>query len=167
MDLFCIYLPSQMNRNANNSNPPSSINVLPNINEIIYRLSRKPGLIFLIDSVGALATAFSLIVVLRQFNDYIGMPDMILVYLSAIAACYCIYSAACFLFLKENHAPFIKAISLLNLLYCVLTMGLLIKYSAQVRALGIIYFLGEIVVVCVIAFMEWNVAKLIANDDRR
>lgn len=135
------------------------------INEILKRLATKPRLVFLIDSLGAMATAFFLIVVMREFNEYFGMPDMILVYLSAIAACYCFYSAACFLFLKENHAPFIRVISIANLLYCVLTMGLLIKYSDQLTALGVTYFTAEIVIICVIAFAELNLAKIILNND--
>lgn len=116
-------------------------------------------MLFLTDSLGALLTAIMLFFVLGNFHEYIGMPPSILHFLSAIAACFCIYSAACFLFLKSKWPVFIKAISYANLSYCVLTMGLMIAYYSQLTLLGLVYFTGEIIIICSLVYIELKVAQ--------
>jgi hypothetical protein len=128
------------------------------IRNIINQLTIHPKILFLIDSLGALLTTFSLFVVLSTFQQFIGMPVSVLTQLSMIAACFCIYSALCFLFLKRNWAPFIQIIGIANLLYCVLTMGVVLIHFQRLTALGIAYFLGEIVIVSVLIYIELNVA---------
>lgn len=125
---------------------------------MIKQLSSEPKKLFLIDSVGALFTAFLLFVVLRNINEYVGMPERILTYLSVIAVCFSIYSTVCFFVIKANWSPFIKGISIANLLYCVLTMGLVIFYYPQLTTIGIAYFLGEIAIIFGLVYIELNVA---------
>jgi hypothetical protein len=103
-------------------------------------------------------TAFFLFVIMRQFNEYFGMPKTELTYLSAIAICFCFYSTACFLFLKGRWTPFIRLIGIANLLYCVLSIGLLIKYYPSLTIIGTTYFLIEIVIVFGLSYIELNVA---------
>ncbi|HMR83537.1 MAG TPA: hypothetical protein PKE30_10410 [Niabella sp.] len=126
--------------------------------KIINYFVNKPKTLFLIDSLGAMLTAFLLLAVLRNFNEYFGMPVVILTYLSIIAMLFCIYSAICFFFLKKNWTPFIKAIGYANLLYCILTAGLLMVYYSILTVLGIAYFLVEIAVVCLLVYIEFKVA---------
>ena len=128
------------------------------VSKIIKLLSSEPKKLFLIDSLGALTTAFLLFVVLRNFNEYFGMPERILTYLSAFAVCFCIYSTTCFFFIKENWTPFIKGIGIANLLYCILTIGLIISNEPQLTTIGIAYFLGEIFIICGLVYIELNVA---------
>lgn len=110
------------------------------------------------DSIGAFLTALILFAVLRNFNPYFGMPQTILTLLLAIAVCLCMYSAACFLLLKEKWALYIRIISFANLLYCVLTVMLLFIYYHQLTALGLIYFLGETAIILLLAYIELRAA---------
>jgi hypothetical protein len=126
--------------------------------KLIKYFSENQKKLFLIDSIGAFMTAFSLFVILRQFNVYFGMPRNELTYLSVIAVFFGIYSAACFLFLKGRFIPFIKFIGIANLIYCGLTFGLLIKYYHLMTIIGTTYFLIEIVIICLLSFVELNVA---------
>ena len=135
------------------------------INKLINHLIEKPKTLFLIDSLGAIVTGFILFVIMRQLNEYIGMPKIVLTYLSFIAIFFCIYSTACFLFLKERWTPFIRLIGIANLLYCALTIGLLIKYYSLMTIIGIIYFLIEIVIICGLSYVELNVATEIKKYD--
>ena len=128
------------------------------MNKLINYFTEKQKTLLLIDSIGALMTAFFLFVVVRQFNEYFGMPKTVLTYLSVIAVCFFIYSTACFLFLKEGWAPFIRLIGIANLLYCALTIGLLYKYYPFLTIIGIIYFLIEIVIICSLSYIELKVA---------
>ncbi len=129
------------------------------INKLINHLSGKPKTLFLIDSLGAMLTAFILFAIMRQHNDVVGMPETVLTYLSIIAICFCIYSTACFLFLKKRWALFIRIIGVANLLYCAFTIKLLINYFSSLTMIGTIYFLLEIVIICVLSYVELNVAR--------
>ena len=86
------------------------------------------------------------------------MPTTALSNLSVIAICFCIYSTVCFITLKRRWAPFIRIIGIANLLYCALTIGLLIKYFLVLTIFGIIYFSVEIVIMSVLSYVELNVA---------
>lgn len=131
------------------------------IKKLITHLTQNPRTLFLIDSSGALLSAFFLFVVLKNLNAYFGTPETVLNYLSAIAACFCVYSATCFLLLKGNWTLFIRVIGIANLLYCILTLSLLIIYFPLHTYLGIIYFLAEIAVIGVLVYIELNVAAAI------
>ena len=126
--------------------------------KIIKHFTEKQKALFLLDSAGAFMTAFSLFVIVRQFNEYFGMPKKELTYLSLVAFCFCIYSAACFLFLKRGLLLFIKFIGIANLIYCALTIGLLIKYRSLLTIIGTTYFLIEIVIICGLSYVQLNVA---------
>jgi hypothetical protein len=134
------------------------------VKNIIKQLTDKPNVLFLMDSLGALLTAFSLFVILRNFNEYIGMPKTILSYLALIAICFCIYSAACFFFVKKHWALFIRGVSISNLLYCTLTIGLVIVNSPFITVMGLSYFLAEIAIICSLVYIELKVASAIKQN---
>lgn len=97
--------------------------------KLIKHFTENKKALLLIDSIGALMTAFLSFFVVRQFSEYFGMPAKALTWLSVIALLFCIYSAACFLLIKGNPAPFIRFIGFANLVYCALTIGLLINIT--------------------------------------
>jgi len=132
-------------------------------NKTINSFSAKPKILFLIDSIGAFLTSFFLFVILKHFSEYFGMPPIILSYLSAIAAVFCFYSISCFLFLKKNWTIFIKVIVIANVLYCMLTFGLVLFYYRQLTIIEIAYFIGEIVIVFTLVGLELAVANTIKN----
>lgn len=127
------------------------------INKLINYLSEKRKTLFLIDSLGAFSTAFFLFVIMRQLNEYFGMPKIVLTYLSAIACCFCIYSTICFIFIKGYAVPFIRIIAVANLLYCILIIGLLIKYFPLLTIVGRVYFVIEIIVIYMLGYVELSV----------
>lgn len=92
------------------------------------------------------------------------MPKTVLTYLSVIAIFFCIYSTACFLFLKGRWTPFIRLIGFANLLYCALTIVLLLKYYPSLTIIGTTYFLIEIIIICGLSYVELNVAKEIKKN---
>jgi len=134
------------------------------VRNVIDYLAGKPKKLFLIDSFGAILTAFFLFVVLRNFNEYFGMPKILLTYLSVIAVCFCIYSTTCYFFLKNYWTLFISIISIANLLYCILTMGLLIFYYPHLTIIGLTYFLLEIAIICKLIYVELHVAATIKKS---
>lgn len=126
----------------------------------------KPKNIFLVDGLGALLTALLLFLILRPFNNHFGMPKITLIYLSIIALIFAFYSITCFFLLIENWKPFLKIISIANLLYCALTFVLLIRYHQSITILGVAYFSGEILVICGLTFLELKICRKNQKNNR-
>lgn len=82
------------------------------------------------------------------------MPQSILTILSIIAMVFSVYSTTCFFFVGKKWKPFLIAISTANLIYCSITLGLVIHFYPQMTLLGITYFLLEIALVCGLVFIE-------------
>lgn len=129
------------------------------VRAIINHLTAKPKTLFLIDGLGAMLTAFILYFLLRNYNEYFGIPIILLTCLSVLAVCFSLYSIACSFFLKGTWFPFIIAISICNLLYCILTIVLVAVYRATITIAGTTYFFVEIVIICALVYIEYNVAK--------
>lgn len=101
----------------------------------IQKLSAKPRVIFLIDGLGALNSFILLFFVLRNYHEYIGLPQQILTYLSVFAVCLFIFSASCHFFLKSHWSFFIKLISFGNIAYCIFSISILIYFYQNPRLL--------------------------------
>lgn len=132
--------------------------------QFFNKLTLNPKKLFLVDGSGALLTAFFLFAILRTFNEYFGMPKPILDILSIIALAFSVYSFCCYFLVKNNWQPFLRAISIANLLYCCLTTGLVIYNYPRLTILGVSYFVIEIILVCGLVFLE--IAALIRTGRR-
>ena len=133
----------------------------PAIKNITNYFIKTPRTLFLVDALGAAVTAFSLFIVLRNYYTCFGMPKYILTYLSLIALSFCMYSTACFFLLKDNWTPFLRAISIANLIYCILTMVLLYINFQELTAHGLAYFTIEILIILALVYVEWSVATAV------
>lgn len=133
------------------------------INKIVNIFIKKPSLLFLTDGIGAFITSFLLFVVLRNLNSYFSMPDVILKTLSALAAVFFIYSFSCFFFLKKNWTGFIRVIMILNMLYCLSTLGILMMNYSTLTLFDLIHFLGEIMIISTLVIIEFRTAKALSK----
>lgn len=130
-----------------------------NLQKIINNFVANPKKLFLIDGLGAVVSAFSLGVALVYFESIVGMPKNVLYLLAFIPCIFVIYSISCFLRLPNNWRPFLKAIATANLLYCCLSMSLVYYfYPNPLTNLGLLYFLGEFVILIVLIYIEFKVA---------
>lgn len=120
---------------------------------------KKHKAIFLLDSLGALLTAALLFFVLRTFNNFFGLSKATLEYLSLLALIFSFYSLTCFFLVKNNWKLYLKIICTANILYCILTFGVLLSNYKSISIFGITYFLGEIVVIAGLVFLEIKTIK--------
>lgn len=118
----------------------------------------SPKQLFLVDSLGALLSALMLGVVLVRFESTFGMPQKTLYLLSSIACIFFIYSSLCFLYTAENWRRYMKIIAITNLMYCCLTMGLVIYLYQKLTVTGVIYFILEIIVILILVTIELKIA---------
>lgn len=117
-----------------------------------------PKKLFLLDSIGAFLSAVLLGVVLVRFENIFGMPRKVLYSLSTVAFIFSIYSCLCYLFIKANWQAYLKVIAVANLLYCVLTLSLLVNRYPELTKLGMIYFVLEICIIFSLAMVELKTA---------
>jgi hypothetical protein len=122
--------------------------------ELIRKFAQKPKTIFLVDGFGALVTAFLLLVMMSKFEAYFGMPVTALRYLCIIATLFCLYSFACYYWVRNHWQPYLRAISIANTLYCCLTIGLIIYHYSSLTILGIAYFVAESIIICILVYVE-------------
>jgi len=135
--------------------------MIGHIKRIIKALSFKPKTVFLIDALGATLTAIFLIAGLKTFNEYFGMPQDTLTMLSILASVLAIYSFFCFVFLDNNTQKFLRPIIVGNLTYCILTLGFVIYYYNNLTILGLTDFVGEILIICEIVYIDLKALKAI------
>ncbi len=127
------------------------------IQKIIKNISTNPRNAFLVDGIGAVLSAFLLGVILTTFEDFFGMPARVLYILAGIAAGFALYSLTYyFLNIKKWHAA-LRRIAIANLLYCLLTLALVIIHFQELTIWGIMYFILEILVIVILVYIEFSV----------
>lgn len=120
------------------------------------KITLNPKLVFLLDCLGALLSAFLLGVVLTSFQPIFGMPRQVLYGLAALAGLFAIYSFWNYRWFKENWRPYLRGIAIVNLLYCCLTAALVIYFRQELTKWGLLYFLQEMVVIMVVVMLEFK-----------
>jgi hypothetical protein len=130
--------------------------MLNGIQNFLNELKTNPKRIFLIDAFGALLTTISLFGILAQLEQYFGMPKKTVYLLSGIALCLFTYSIICYTFIKSNWNFFLRILIICNIIYSLVSIGLLIKYSKKITELGWIYFILELLVIGIIVIVEYK-----------
>lgn len=121
---------------------------------MMNKMTLAPKQLFLVDGLGGMLSALLLGVVLVRFETAFGMPRKVLYFLSCLAGMYALYSFLSYWRTKEKWRPYMQAIAIANLLYCCLTIGLVIYHRQELTALGVTYFLLEVVVITGLIIME-------------
>lgn len=124
--------------------------------QMLNKITSNPKLLFLIDGVGALLSAFLLGVVLASAETIFGMPGKTLYFLAALACLFAFYSFWNHARFKENWRPQLRGIAISNLLYCGLTAVLVIFFRQELTKWGLTYFLLEMVVVLCLVAIEFK-----------
>lgn len=114
---------------------------------------------FLIDGIGAAMSALLLLLVIVPFQTFFGFPSDAALKLSVLPLIFSIYSLTCY-FTKPSSPVFLKIIAVANILYCLLSLGLVIFYFAQLTVFGLLYFLIEKLIVVPLAVWEWKLSKV-------
>ena len=125
----------------------------------IKYLRLKPQAVLLIDGLGAVVTAILLMTIVRTLNEYFGMPQKALIALSIISLLFSVYSFSCFLFSGTSAKKLLKPIIAGNIIYCILTLGLVLYFYNWLSVFGITYFVGEVLIICGLVYIEIKTVK--------
>jgi len=121
---------------------------------ILHKVTLNKKLLFAVDGVGALLSAFTLGIVLPIFQTWIGLPFPILFSLSLLALSYAIYSLVNAFGIIHYRPLWLKITIFGNIFYCATAGVLLGTFANQITALGAAYFLGELVIILGLAVVE-------------
>jgi hypothetical protein len=119
----------------------------------------EPKNIFLLDAFGALLTTLLLYFILRNFNEFFGLSKDVFECLSSIALLFFIYSISGYFLVKQNWKSFLKIICSANILYCILTLSIVLYNYETISIYGIAYFLAEIAVIIGLVYFEMKFIK--------
>lgn len=108
--------------------------------------------------MGALTTAGFLGVLLVRFESLIGMPPKVLYWLASIAIILAVYSFTCYGLKMKNWYRYLRFVAVANLLYCLLTLVLVVQRYSDLTTLGLVYFASEFLIIVSLACYELKVA---------
>jgi hypothetical protein len=128
--------------------------------------AENPKILFFVDCVGALLSVVLLAIVLVKLQHLFGIPRSSLYFLAMFPCLFAVYDLNCIVRDRLNVVPFLKAIAIMNCCYCALSLAVAIYQYKDLTVLGWIYILGEITIVSILANVEFNVAKALANLKR-
>lgn len=115
--------------------------------------------IFLIDGIGALLTAFLLLVFIRSMPHVFGVPAALIFSLAATAGIFAIYSFSCHFVFKTKKPIFLRILAILNMLYCMATTIFALLLNESTTTVGVIYFTGEILLILSLSYLEFRLAQ--------
>lgn len=119
--------------------------------------------LLLIDAIGALLSALLLTVVLTRFESAFGMPKKVSYLLGLIAFIFAAYSLLSYVLTRTIWKAYLRIIAFSNLVYCCVTIGVVIYFKNELTSLGFIYFLAEIGIIVILANFELNVSSKIIS----
>ncbi len=125
-----------------------------NSEKILNILTTNPKRLFLVDSIGAFLSLFFISCILIPFQQYVGIPGSTLFIIAVPPFIFALYSLICAYYVTIKWAFYLSLISLANLLYCCLTIGLIIYHYANLTLLGLLYFVTEIILILLLVFVE-------------
>ena len=127
------------------------------ISQIVSSFSSNIHQLFLIDSIGAILSVVAALTV-AQFEPLFGIPAPLLYKLVILGSCFSFYSFLCFFIKVKKRRFYMKLLAAFNLLYCCLTAGLIVYLFQSLTILGLLFFISEIIIIAVLAYIELKTA---------
>ncbi len=131
------------------------------IKQVVKWGKANPEKLFLIDAFGALLSAFLLGIVLVKFEQFFGIPIPILYFLALLPCFFAVYDFSCFVANSKNVGVLLKCIAFMNTAYCFVSLTLLLYHYERMKILGWSYILIEVIIVLILANIEYKVATAI------
>ncbi len=121
-------------------------------------IADDPRRIFLIDAAGAMVSALLLGVVLVRWQSVVGIPHQALYLLAAMPCCFVLYDLLSCVIAGDQWRRYLRGIAVVNMGYCVFSLGMAAYHADQVLVLGWIYIVIEIFIVGGLAFAEYQIS---------
>jgi hypothetical protein len=127
-------------------------------NTFFKNILYSPKKFFLIDSFGAITSAFMLGYVLVKLENVFGIPKTTLYLLAFFPCVFVVYDICCYLRVKKNISFYLKSIAYMNIFYCCISIGLAFYHYEKITYWGWIYLIFEVLIVITISYIEIKTA---------
>lgn len=97
---------------------------------------------------------------LYLFEAYFGMPRKTLAVFMTIATIFFVYSSIVYFVSPLRWPTYLKIIAILNICYCLFTIYHVVKHIHNLTAYGKLYFMGEVLVIALLAGYEIKIATI-------
>ncbi len=128
------------------------------IEKIVSYLSIHPKRAFAIDAAGALVSAIFLGFIMPAMQSIFGLPPGICLILAVFPLIFFVYDILVLILVRQFWESWLKIIAGLNFAYTLLSLVIIYLHFNVLTGLGLAYFIGEILIVIVLASVEWLVA---------
>ena len=122
-----------------------------------------PKKVFFFDGIGALITFFLLSVVLFNNVEIFGFPQKPLYVLSVMPLFFFFYDVYCY-FKKKDFIFLIRALALMNLSYCIVSIFIALYHFEKITILGWCYIIIELSVIVAISFFENKISQKLIDS---
>lgn len=130
---------------------------------IFKNIKSKPRVLFVIDGLGALFSAFFIGFVLVKFQPFIGLSKTTLVFLAVFPSIFFVYNVYCYFRTPIKVLAFLRVIAVLNLFYCFLSIAIVLCNYNLITKLGLLYFGLEIMVLLFLIRLEFFVVYKLSD----
>lgn len=100
-------------------------------------------------------------------EKYFGVPGFVVYYVSVLAFSLAFYSGSVYFFVKRKLKLLLKILAVCNLLYCCLTVAIVVYFFHKLSAIGMIYFISEVLVVICLVMLELKIARKLQSDQEK
>lgn len=114
--------------------------------------------IFLIDALGAMLSTL-LLFILSLHETTFGMPPWVIYQLIPIPFLLVLYSLTVYLLKPIRWNLFLRIIATANLIYCLVTLFLVIQFMVDLTLYGKIYFVTEMVLIIILSIFELSISR--------
>jgi hypothetical protein len=123
------------------------------------RLLMNPNRLFLLDGIGGLLTGITIGYILPLLPQHFDLPVNVFKMLSTFGFLYGLYSLTCALTLKSHFSKWLRVIILANLIYCLISIFIMVYYFDRLSPLGLIYFTTEKFIILFLVHLEYKALK--------
>lgn len=115
--------------------------------------------LLIVDTVGALFSAFFIGIVFRYFFPVTGLPDQVLIFLAVFPVFFAAFGL--FIYFKARHlqSRALLILACLNTAYVILSAAVLFSFYSEITYFGWYYFISEILVVLLLVRNEFKAWK--------
>ena len=116
------------------------------------------------DALGATVSAILLGVVLVKLESIFGIPRGTLYLLAAFPILFILYDLFCLTKNKNDFRVLLKIISIVNIIYCFLSIGIAAYHFKTITIFGYLYVLIEVIITFKLAIFEYKVANRLTQN---
>lgn len=131
----------------------------------INNLRSNPRLLLLIDGLGAFISAFSLVFILPKFEKLFGIPIPVLNLLACFPICFAFFDFYIYQKNVNNINISLRIIAILNLFYCLVSIGVALYHKQSITYFGWIYLVIEIIIISLLAILEYKIANFLTKTN--